>query len=118
MGLLDWIKRGSGGSGNQAHDFPVQNIQETAKGNRIKIIGEWRPNDSASHEFKNYVGRSIEGYHGGFEAAPVGGDGVLQWSNARPTVEAAVRACRGMRDAWERGHEDKLSRGRGVSWDR
>jgi hypothetical protein len=101
-----------------ARERSIRNTQESAKGNRIRIIGEWRSNGPASHEFKNYVGRSIEGYHGGFEAAPVGGDGVLRWSNARPTVEAAVKACRGMRDAWKRGHEHKLSRARGVSWDR
>jgi hypothetical protein len=101
-----------------AGQIPVQNIKKSAKGNQIRIIGEWRSNGLASHEFKHYVGRSIEGYHGGFEAAPVGADGVVQWSNARPTVKAAVKACRGMSDAWERNHEHKLSGGRGVSWDR
>jgi hypothetical protein len=118
MGFLDWVKHGREIDKGQADDFPVQNIQESAKGNRIRIIGEWWSNGSATHEFKNYIGRSIEGYHGGLEVSPAGGDGLLQWSNARPTTEAAVKACRGMRNAWERGHEHELSRGRGVTWDR
>lgn len=91
---------------------------ETAKESGIRIIGEWRSNSSTSHEMTHCVGWSIEGYHGGLKVAASGGDGVLQWSDARPTIEAAVKACRGMSDAWERGHEHKLSRGRGVSWDR
>ena len=76
----------------------------TKKGNPIDIARseEWRSDSVGMHETRLHIGKSAEGFHGGFQAVPTGGDGEIQWSNARKTEERASLAAQSMSQRWER----------------
>lgn len=151
MGLLDWIKSRNGSApqvtgadlpgrnifapenlpatpvGFSKRLTPVDSLQYTQRGNLIRPVAQtnWNPDHSGAHEFRQHIGRSSEGYHGGFEVAHRGEFGMTFWSNARPTQDAAEKVSYRMRKEWHRGrewqwsyHENKLQRFRGCSWER
>ena len=151
MGLLDWIKSRNGGvvqsagadtpgrnffapenlpappAGFSKRVLPADSLQYTGRGNLIRPVAQtdWNADHSGSYEFRQHIGRSSEGYHGGFEVARRGEDGMTFWSNARSTQDAAEKASCRMREEWHHGREpqwtnreNKLHRSRGCSWER
>jgi hypothetical protein len=102
MAFLDWIKRGK--AKRQPEHEPTPPHDSSPKGNPItrQWRSEWYSSEDGLHEFKHYVGRSIEGFHGGLKVDYHGSDDYdFRWSKKRPTQEAALRASYGMRVHYE-----------------
>ena len=103
MGLLDWVKRrGRTQEPEPEYETPAP-FGSTKRGNPIDLVrsDEWRSDPVGVHETRLHIGKSVEGFHGGFQVVPAGGDGEIQWSNARKTEEQASLAAQSMSERWE-----------------
>jgi hypothetical protein len=103
MGLLDWVKRrGQTHEPEPEHELPAP-FGSTKRGNAINPVrsDEWRSDPVGVHETRLHIGKSVEGFHGGFQVVPAGGDGEIQWSNARKTEERASLAAQSMSERWD-----------------
>ena len=106
MAFLDWMNR-EGGKNERLDASPIEHLHLTKKGHHISVIGGTQWESRGSYEFRQYVGWSIEGYHGGLEVSYLGKDSECIWSNARPTLDRAENAAHrmGERCALEGGPE-------------
>jgi hypothetical protein len=103
MGLLDWVKRrGRTQEPEPEYESPAP-FGSTKRGNPINLVrsDEWRSDPARVHETRLHIGKSVEGFHGGFQVVPAGGDGKIQWSNARKTEERTSLAAQSMSERWE-----------------
>jgi hypothetical protein len=103
MGLLDWVKRrGRTQEPEPEYESPAP-FGSTKRGNPINPVrsDEWRSDPVGVHETRLHIGKSAEGFHGGFQVVPAGGDGEIQWSNARKTEERASLAAQSMSERWD-----------------
>ena len=103
MGILDWVKRrGRTQEPEPEYESPAP-FGSTKRGNPIDLVcsDEWRSDPVGVHETRLHIGKSVEGFHGGFQVVPAGGDGEIQWSNARKTEERASLAAQSMSERWE-----------------
>jgi hypothetical protein len=103
MGLLDWVKRrGRTQEPEPEYESPAP-FGSTKRGNPISLVrsDEWQSDLVGVHETRLHIGKSVEGFHGGFQAVSAGGDGEIQWSNARKTEERASIAAQSMSGRWE-----------------
>lgn len=101
MGLLDWMKRKGRTAEPEPENEPPEPLGLTRKGNPINLVHsqDWLP-QMGLREARLHLGRSVEGFHGGFQDVPVGGDGAIQWSAAQTDVEGGWRAAYEMYDKW------------------
>ena len=146
MGFLDWMKSGNGSragsssrnifapenqpvppAGFSRRVLAVDSFAFTGRGNLVVPVAQtgWHSDHCGPYEFRQHIGRSIEGYHGGFQVSRSGDHGFVYWSNARPTQEGAEKASYAMNEAWHEGHECHWSkreagreRHRDSSWER
>jgi hypothetical protein len=106
MGLLDWVKkRGRTQEPEPEYETPAP-FGSTKRGNPIDLVrsDEWRSDPVGVHETRLHLGKSVEGFHGGFQVVPTGGDGEISWSNARQKEEKALLAAQRMSGRWEMGN--------------
>jgi hypothetical protein len=103
MGLLDWVKRRGRTQGPEPEYEQPAPFGSTKRGNPIDLVrsDEWRSDPIGVHETRLHIGKSVEGFHGGFQVVPTGGDGEIQWSNARKTEERASLAAQRMSERWD-----------------
>jgi hypothetical protein len=109
MGFFDWMKKE--GRGQEPETEPGTPLGSTKKGNPIELVhsGDWH-SETGIRETRVHLGKSAEGFHGGFQDVPVGGDGAIRWSNPQEDVEGGWRAAYGMYDRWKKDHaQDFLS---------
>lgn len=103
----------------------------TDRGNAITSVSEgpWKVSAEAQGEYRQHIGKSAEGYHGGLQRTD--GNGSFRWSNARSTPEAARKASDGILASFTKtsqsenhstadgtGERDPKQRKRSRSWDR
>ncbi len=106
MGLLDWLKRRQRTAEPEPSYEQPAPFGSTKSGNPIEPIrsDDWRSDPVGLHETRLHIGKSVEGFHGGFQVVPTGGDGEISWSNARQTEEKASLAAQRMSERWEKGN--------------
>jgi hypothetical protein len=86
---------------------PAPNWRQTLTKNLNPVKSEyasaWRTTRADGRsQFRQHVGKSIEGFHGGLEISLKKGFSTLKWSNPRPDLPRAEQAASGMVRAWEK----------------
>ncbi|HTU44894.1 MAG TPA: hypothetical protein VMF91_07520 [Bryobacteraceae bacterium] len=81
--------------GIEPEDEPVEPLHYTKNGNPIEswFHSGWHSDPTGRYEFREHVGRSVEGYHGGLEISPGGGEGPFYWSDGFAKEEKAHLAA-------------------------
>jgi hypothetical protein len=138
MAFLDWIKDRGAGKGMaptkpaeevraplerfSPNRFGFSSFEMTEKGNRISGLSktEWRSNDGGITEFRQHIGLSKEGYHGGLEVFHRCEGGSFNWSKACAEERGAEKASYGLREEFENreSHNLKTTRRPAPSWER
>jgi hypothetical protein len=101
MGLLDWVKRRGRNNKPEPENEPSEALGYTRKGNPIDLVhsGDWQ-SEMGLRETRVHLGKSAEGFHGGFQDVAAGRDGAIRWSAPQTDVEEGWRAAYGMYDRW------------------
>lgn len=102
MGFLNWMKKQERAPEPETETGPPFGL--TKKGNPIEPVrsSDWQSDPVGVHETRTHIGKSSEGFHGGFQVVPAGGDGDIRWSNARKTEAQAGLAAGRMSERREK----------------
>jgi len=102
MGFLDWMRRGRRAKEPEPESEPSGPVGYDGKGNPIDLVhsGDWQ-SETGIRETRVHLGKSTEGFHGGFQDVPTGGDGPIRWSSPQNDVEGGWLAAYRMYDQWK-----------------
>jgi len=93
MGFLNWMKKQERAPESETETGPPFGL--TKKGNPIEPVrsSDWQSDPVGVHETRTHIGKSSEGFHGGFQVVPAGGDG---------DIGGATHAKQKRRPVWRR----------------